>query len=163
MVSGVSKGVSPLYRKALVTSVAGVFLFYLYNLPCAWYNMYRWTWVRGGSRGHLLSIGRSFVFFSCRGGARHFSVGRLSIYLRRVGSLPAAHCQLRIVPKCKICTSNYTLTITTGENTPPPLLSKSAYDFQDRFIAAFFIFKKIFLLRRITPPQARVSNLTIWV
>lgn len=28
MVSGVSKGVSPLYRKALVTSVAGVFPLY---------------------------------------------------------------------------------------------------------------------------------------
>lgn len=48
-------------------------------------------------------------------------------------------------PKCKICTSNYTLNATTGENISPPLLSKPKYDFQDRFWAVFFyFFKKIF-------------------
>lgn len=124
--------------------MAGVFLFYLYNLPYAWYNMYRWTWVRGGSRGHLLSNGRSFVFFSCRGGARHFGGGRLStIGQLRVG-LPAARGRLRIAPKCNICTSNYTLNVTTGEKTSSPLLSKSKVTLRIGIFGCRFYFFKNF-------------------
>ena len=98
--------------------------------------------VRGGSRDSPF-IRQEFSFFSCWGGARHFGGGRLSRYRRRGVGLPASDLRIPIgnfstflpicsSPKCNICTMNYTLTITTGENILSIIIPRPLFQNLDR-------------------------------